>query len=324
MKALAGGNGLKALVAGGAGFIGSHLVDALLKDGAAVVSADNLMLGSRENFAHLAGHPRFAFYEQDICDMAGLREIFKKEKFDYVFHLAANSDIQAGGRDPFIDLNNTYITTFNLLECMRLCGVGRLFFASTSAVYGEQEGVLLSEDACQLRPVSYYGAAKLGGEALVHASSALHGIRSLVFRFPNVIGPRLTHGALFDFRAKLAKDPTRLEILGDGRQNKPYMYIGDLIDGILALMDAPQGVSLYNIGVQTRTSVTRIADIVSGAMGLENVRYEYTGGRGGWPGDVPEFEYELSKIHATGWKAGHTSDEAVERTAREICGQCAR
>jgi len=308
------------MIAGGAGFIGSHLIDALLDKGHNVTCVDNFLLGSKENIAHLKNNPLFTLYKQDICDFKGMHSIFKKESIDYVFHLAANSDIQAGSRDPFIDLNNTFLTTFNLLECMRQFNIKRLFFSSTSAVYGEQEGQL-SESAAALEPVSYYGAGKLAAEAFISAYSARNNIETLIFRFPNVVGPRLTHGVIYDFIKKLQHNPTQLEILGNGKQTKPYMYINDLINGIMQFMDVPTGVTLYNIGVNTRTNVTSIADMVCQAMNLENVKYEFTGGRGGWPGDVPEFKYNLSKIHSAGWKAEHTSDEAVARTARELCVQ---
>jgi UDP-glucose 4-epimerase len=311
---------MNTLISGGAGFIGSHLADALIKKGHRVVCVDNFLLGTKENISHLQNNPLFKLYEQDICDFKGTREIFEKEAVDYVFHLAANSDIQAGGKDPFIDLNNTFLTTFNLLECMRLFGVKKLFFASTSAVYGEQEGQL-PEAAGALEPVSYYGAGKLASEAFVSAYSARNDIATLVFRFPNVVGARLTHGAVYDFINKLKRDPSRLEILGDGKQNKPYMYVSDLINGIMQFMDVPADVTVYNIGVNTRTNVTAIADMVCDAMGLSDVKYEYTGGRGGWPGDVPEFEYNLSKIHDAGWKAEYTSNEAVAKTAKELCAQ---
>ena len=312
---------MKALIAGGTGFIGSHLADALLAEGNVVVCVDNFLLGSKENIAHLYDNPGFIFYEQDICDIEAMRKIFEAEKIDYVFHLAANSDIQAGGRDPFIDLNNTYLTTFNLLECMRNYGVSKLFFSSTSAVYGEKDS-LLSEETCPLYPVSYYGAAKLSSEALISACSHLNGISSLIFRFPNVVGPRLTHGVIFDFIKKLQKDPAQLEILGNGKQEKPYMYIDDLIGGILRFMDtAKPGITIYNIGAETATTVTSIANIICTAMELKDVQYNYTGGRSGWPGDVPKFSYDLSKIHAAGWKAKYNSDTAVKLTAEALCKQ---
>ena len=309
------------MVAGGAGFIGSHLTDSLLGMGHRVICVDNFLLGTRDNVAHLRGAENYVLHEQDVCDIYGMRRIFRKESVDYVFHLAANSDIRSGGRDPRIDLDNTYMTTFNLLECMREFNVKRLFFSSTSAVYGERQGAATAEDAGSLRPVSYYGAAKLGGEALISAYGELCGIKSLVFRFPNVIGSRLTHGVIYDFIGKLKSDPTRLRILGDGRQTKPYMHVSDLINGITKFMDNDAGMDVYNIGVETRTDVTRIADIICAAMGLVGVAYEYSGGRGGWPGDVPEFSFDLSRIKAKGFKALYTSDEAVRKTAEELCAR---
>jgi UDP-glucose 4-epimerase len=310
---------MNALVAGAAGFIGSHLVDALLNLGHNVIGVDNYLLGKKENIAHLDNDTRFTMFDQDICDIDGLQSVFAANSIDYVFHLAANSDIQAGGRDPNVDLKNTYLTTFNLLECMRQYNVKKLFFSSTSAVYGEKDGESMSENDGPLNPVSYYGATKLGSEALISVSSALHDISALVFRFPNVVGTRLTHGVIYDFIKKLQNNSQVLEILGDGKQTKPYLYVDDLINGILQFMDAPSGLTVYNIGGESQTNVTRIADIVCAGMGLKDVRYEYTGGRGGWPGDVPEFAYDLSKIHAEGWRAKYTSDEAVAKTVEELC-----
>ncbi|MHC1732036.1 MAG: NAD-dependent epimerase/dehydratase family protein [Bacteroidales bacterium] len=310
---------MKALVAGGAGFIGSHLIDALLKEGNDVVCIDNFFIGTRDNLQHLQDHERFSFYEQDLCHLDELSTIFAKEKFDYVFHLAANSDIQASAANPVVEYQNTYTTTFNLLECMRRHQVKKLFFASTSAVYGEKEGISLSEDTTQLEPISYYGAAKLGSEALISAFSYMNQFSTLVFRFPNVIGPRLTHGVIFDFIKKLKNNPTELQILGDGTQTKPYMHVSDLINGIMHFKDQPsENVVIYNIGVESQTNVTRIADIICNGMGLSNVKYNYTGGSRGWKGDVPFFAYDLSKIHKAGWYASMTSDEAVTRTVAEV------
>ena len=179
--------------------------------------------------------------------------------------------------------------------------------------------LLLDENTPNLSPVSYYGAAKLGSEALINAFSYMNDIQALVFRFPNVIGPRLTHGVIYDFIRKLKKNPKRLEILGDGKQTKPYIYVSDLVEAILRFKETGrQGVSLYNVGVEGDTSVTCIADIVCEEMGLSSVQYDYTGGEGGWKGDVPRFRYCLDKIHGAGWKAVYTSDEAVRRTVREI------
>lgn len=309
---------MKVLVAGGAGFIGSHLIDALLAEGNDVVCVDNFFIGTKKNIAHLKNNAHFKFYEQDLTDLDKVLEIFKKEQVEYVFHLAANSDIQASAQSPIIEYKNTYSTTFILLECMRQCGVKKLFFASTSAVYGEQMGAEVSEEAVALKPISYYGGAKLGSEGIISSFAYMNDMSVLVFRFPNVIGPRLTHGVIFDFVKRLKADPSHLKILGDGRQSKPYIYVLDLVDAIMRFKDAPKGVTLYNVGVETQTSVTRIAEIVCEKMGLSGIPFEYTGGRGGWKGDVPVFAYNLEKIHATGWTAHMTSDEAVAKTVEMV------
>lgn len=309
---------MKALVAGGAGFIGSHLIDALLAEGYEVVCVDNFFIGTKENIRHLEGDPRFTFYQQDLSDFDKTLEIFEKEKPDHVFHMAANSDIQASANDPLIEYKNTYSTTFVLLECMRRAGVKKFFFASTSAVYGEQMGAQVSEEAVALAPISYYGGAKLGSEGIISAFTYMNDLHTLVFRFPNVIGPRLTHGVIFDFVKRLKADPSHLRILGDGRQSKPYLYVMDLVEAIMQFREVPAGVTLYNVGVESQTSVTRIGEIVCEKMGLSGIPFEYTGGRGGWKGDVPVFAYDLGRIHAAGWTAKMTSDEAVAKTVEMV------
>ena len=309
---------MKVLVAGGAGFIGSHLIDALLKENHIVICIDNFFIGTKENIKHLKENKNFVFYEQDLCDISKLKIVFEKEKIDYVFHLAANSDIQASAKNPIIEYNNTYTTTFNILECMRIYDVKNIFFASTSAVYGEKNGVDVAETNTTLEPISYYGASKLGSEAIINAYTYMNNYKTLIFRFPNVIGPRLTHGVIFDFIKKLRNNPNELEILGDGNQTKPYMYVYDLVDAIIKFKDrVGDGVTIYNIVVNSHTSVTKIADIICDKMGLKDVKYNYTGGTGGWKGDVPKFSYNLDKIHSAGWKAKYTSDKAVEATVEE-------
>jgi len=302
------------LVAGGAGFIGSHLADALLGGGDNVVCADNLCLGSEDMIRHCYGNPNFEFVRIDICDAAKLDAVFKNHRFKRVYHLAANSDIKKSGENPGIDYRNTFLTTVSLLDAMRKYGVMELLFSSTSAVYGDKRE-LLREDTGGLRPVSYYGAAKLASEAFISAYAAMNGLAVNIIRFPNVVGPRLTHGAIYDFIAKLRENPKELEILGDGKQDKPYIHVADLIEVILSMKYAP-GVEIFNIGADTSTTVQRIADIVCEEMGLRGVDYKFTGGSVGWPGDVPKFQYDLSKIHAFGWTAKYTSDEAVRLAAR--------
>lgn len=310
---------MKALVIGGAGFIGSHLCDALLKAGHKVACVDNFSLGTRENISHLLSIEDFHLYEKDATKRRELQEVFQIEHPEYVFHLAANSDIQASATNPDVEYLNTYTTTYEILSCMRMYGVKRLFFASTSAVYGDKKDIMLDEDTSGLSPISYYGAAKLGSEALISAFSYMNDIQTLIFRFPNVIGPRLTHGVIFDFMKKLDKDSTYLEILGDGRQTKPYIYVTDLVEAILQFMDLKDtGLTLYNVGVEGETSVTTIADIICEERKLSHVEYRYTGGEGGWKGDVPRFRYCVDKIHAAGWKANYTSDEAVRKTVQML------
>ena len=309
---------MQTLVVGGAGFIGSNLCKGLLDRGEKVICLDNFSLGNDKNVSELKSDDRFTLIEGDATDKDTLNQIFRDYKVDYVFHLAANSDIQASAKDPEVEYRNTYTTTFRLLSAMREHGVKRLFFASTSAVYGDKRDVELDENTPNLSPISYYGATKLGSEALISAFTYMNDMSSLVFRFPNVIGPHLTHGVIYDFMKRLSDNPNELRILGDGNQTKPYIYVDDLVDAILFLMDAPQGVTLYNIGVDGATSVRTIADIVCEEMGLSDVKYSFTGGEGGWKGDVPRFKYCIDKVHAAGWKAKYDSDEAVRMTVRKV------
>ena len=303
------------LVAGGAGFIGSHLCDALLAKGHKVIVADKLIMGD-QNIEHLKGNDAFKFYEIELADQANVDKLFAENKIDAVYHLAANSDIQKGGKEPSIDFNDTLLTTRAILEGMRKANVKNMFFASTSAVYGEMLDVELTEETGGIKPVSYYGGAKLASEALISSYVSMCDMNAVIFRFPNVIGPRLTHGAVFDFIRKLRKNPRELEILGNGTQCKPYIYVLDLVDAIVKLTeDFKPGEDVYNISVKSEgTTVTHIAEIVVNVLGLENVEFKYTGGDRGWKGDVPRFAYDISKVLATGWEPKHTSDEAVRQT----------
>lgn len=310
---------MKALVVGGAGFIGSNLCEALLEQKNQVVCIDNLSLGKKENIKELLENEKFIFYEGDATNEDILLEIFSKEMPEAVFHLAANSDIQTSAKNPQVEYRNTYTTTFIILECMRKCGIKQLFFASTSAVYGDKRDIELTEDASNFEPISYYGATKLGSEALIQAYGYMNDMKALIFRFPNVIGPNLTHGVIYDFIRKLDKNKEFLEILGDGRQTKPYIYVGDLVEAIIYFMKVMKpGVEVYNVGVLGTTSVRKIADIICEELELENVKYEFTGGESGWKGDVPRFRYCLDKIHKTGWRAQYTSDEAVRKTVKDV------
>lgn len=305
-------------IAGGAGFIGSHLCDALIKKGNKIIVADKLIMG-RQNIEHLLNNPNFKFYELELAEQRNVDAIFEENKIDAVYHMAANSDIQKGGKEPSIDFNDTLLTTKAILEGMRKNNVKNMFFASTSAVYGEMPDIKLSETTGGIKPVSYYGGAKLASEALISSYVSMCDMNAIIFRFPNVIGPRLTHGAVFDFIRKLRKTPHSLEILGNGTQCKPYIYVLDLVEAIVNLTDVfKPGEDIYNISVESQgTTVTNIAKIVVEVLGLSDVKFKYTGGDRGWKGDVPRFTYDISKVLATGWKPKHTSDEAVKQTVKD-------
>jgi len=299
------------LITGGAGFIGSHLADALLAAGHRVTAVDDLSCGREANIAHLREHPQFQFVKLDVCNEPAMNDVFARSSFTSAFHMVANSDIQAGARQLDLDLNRTFLTTFALLRCMKQFGVKQLVFASTSAVYGELDGPL-GESAGPLFPISFYGAAKLASEAFISAWVANFGIQAWITRFPNVVGERTTHGVLFDFINRLTEDPKRLTILGDGKQCKPYLYVKDLVDGMLFVWERTnEPLNYFNLGVDSDTMVRRIAEIVVEEMHLHDVEFEYAGGDRGWVGDVPRFEYDLNKVHKLGWKAERTSDEAI-------------
>ncbi len=311
---------MRILGTGGAGFIGSHLCDALIQANHEVIVVDNLILGKMENINHLMKLPNFHFYKEDILNFEGLKQIFNKHAFDMVFHMAANSDIQKGSADPEIDFNLTFKTTFNVLQCLKEFNVKKLFFASTSAIYGETSD-LLTEDYGPLRPVSNYGAGKLASEAFISAFSAAYDIQTWITRFPNVVGERFTHGVIYDFIHKLKSNPNELEVLGNGEQNKPYLYVKDLIEGILFVCNnSHERFNVYNLGSNTRTKVKEIAKMVIEEMGL-NARINYTGGDRGWVGDVPEFKYDVSKINQLGWKAKYTSNESVRLAIQKALGK---
>jgi UDP-glucose 4-epimerase len=309
---------MKILVTGGAGFIGSHLCDALIGEGHNLVCVDDLSLGRISNITHLTSLPaeRFQLIEIDILDRTRFPKVVETTRPDVIFHMAANSDIPRGLTDPETDLKKTFLTTIEVLLAMKESAVKRLVFASTSAIYGELDAPL-TEDVGPLQPISLYGAGKLGAEAFISAFSACFGIQSWIFRFPNVVGERATHGAMFDFINKLELNPSELVVLGNGSQSKPYVYVKDLVRGILfGWVNSGNPLNCYNLGVESTTTVRTIAEIVRDEMGLPEASIRYTGGDRGWVGDVPHFRYDLTKIHHLGWRAEMTSDQAVRAAVR--------
>ena len=311
---------MKILVTGGAGFIGSHLCDVLIADGHNVTVVDNLVLGKVENIEHLINNPKFKFFKEDLNNGHAMNMIFMDGEFDIVYHLAANSDIQKGGKDPMVDYQLTFNTTFNVLQMMKKYEVKKFFFASTSAIYGETYDVL-NEDYGPLKPVSNYGAGKLASEAFISAFASTYHIQTWITRFPNVVGERFTHGVIYDFIHKLQKNPNELEVLGNGEQCKPYVYVKDLVAGIqFVINNSNEPYNVYMLGSDTRTKVKEIAAMVIEEMGL-NASIRYTGGDRGWVGDVPEFRYDLTKVNNLGWKASYDSNGAVRKAIQMALGK---
>ncbi len=307
----------KILVTGGAGFIGSHLCDYLVAEKNQVIALDNLCLGKETNISHLLCQGNFKFYKEDILNYEEMSKIFRKENFQEVFHLAANSDIARSRENPNIDFNNTFLATYNILNLMREYGIRQIVFASSSAIYGEAKGKI-REDHGPLFPLSHYGASKLASEAFIASFVENYSMQAWIFRFPNVVGERATHGVLVDFIDKLKVSPEELVVLGDGEQCKQYLYVKDLVEAMLFIRKKSRGkINCHNIGVSSRTKVKKIAQIVIEELGLK-VRIKYTGGERGWVGDVPTFDYDLNKMNELGWKAKFSSDDAIRMAIREM------
>lgn len=310
------------LVTGAAGFIGSHVVDRLLGQGRRVVGLDNLRLGRRANLDQAFQAEDFTLLEGDVNDYAVRREALETliglGPFDRIWHLAANSDIRAGVADPLVDLHHTFLSTYSALRLAQVLGVREFAFASSSAIYGPHEGAV-HEDQGPWWPSSNYGAMKLASEAAISAAMETQLERAWVFRFPNVVGPRATHGVILDLVRKLQADRTRLEVLGDGRQEKPYLHVTELVEAMDHIVArAGRRWNVYNIGpLGTSTSVRAIAEAVV-RRAAPGARIEYTGGDRGWPGDIPRFQYSVEQLLGLGWRPRLSSDEAVARAIDEV------
>ncbi|MEJ2745307.1 MAG: NAD-dependent epimerase/dehydratase family protein [bacterium] len=314
----------KIFVTGGAGFIGSNLCGFLLKRGHAVTAYDNLLLGRREFLKDFKGNPRFRFVKADLLDRKRL--IKEIGGHDCVFHMAANSDIGQGAKYTDLDLNIGTIATYNVLEGMRLKGIRDIVFASSSAVYGDKPRVMPTPvNYGPLFPITFYGASKLACEALISAFCHNYGIRAWIYRFANIIGLNGTHGAACDFVTRLIKDPSRLRVLGDGAQAKPYLHVSDCIGGIwFGYTHAGGDLNYFNLAVAGATTVRKIAECVIEEMGLSRVKIEYTGGKRGWRGDVPQVRLAGKKLARLGWTSSRTSDKAVKLGVMELVRQYCR
>jgi UDP-glucose 4-epimerase len=304
-------------VTGGAGFIGSHLVDALMNKGDHVVCYDNLVSGKTENIQHHMGKKNFQFIRADLLNIKTLKEAMNGH--GVIWHLGANTDIPTGNRVTDLDLNNCTVATRNVLEAMRSNNIDKILFASSACVYGDASPQPLSETFGPLVPINLYGAGKLACEGLISAYCHLFGIKAWMFRFANVVGDRMGHGVIHDFIEKLKGNPQELEILGDGNQEKPFFLVEECIDGMLcAFNNSKIRCDIYNLGCESFTLVTRLAQIVTEEMTLKHVTFKYTGGARGWPGDVPVLHFNVDKIKNLGWVAKYSSDEAVRMATRRL------
>jgi UDP-glucose 4-epimerase len=311
----------KILVTGGAGFIGSHLVDRLVKEGFRVRVIDNLSSGRLENLTQYRNDSKV---EVMIGDLKKMEDALKAvDGVDTVFHFAANPEVKVSTTNPEIHFNENVVATFNLLEAMRRRDVKELVFASSSSVYGEPEQIPVSEDA-PIRPVSVYGASKAACENLIHAYTKLYGIKAVILRYANVVGPRLRHGVVWDLINKLRKNPNELEILGDGKQVRSYIYIDDAIEAtITAWRKTNKNYEVYNVGSEDWITVDEVADEVIKAMGLNNVKKTYKPVLHGvgWPGDVKKIALKIDKIKQLGFKLKLNSKEAIKLTVKNLINE---
>jgi UDP-glucose 4-epimerase len=311
---------MRVLITGGAGFIGSNLAERFLQDGHEVTVVDDLSGGSLDLLAGCRNHPSFRFFEQDLLDLDPLCRILPGH--DAVFHLAANSDISECRRRSDIDLRLGTMATYNVLEAMRRSCVRDIVFSSSSVVYGEPAVTPTPEDYGPLLPISLYGASKLACEALISAFCHNYGLRGRICRFANIVGRHGTHGALVDFIRKLRRDPRRLEILGDGCQAKPYLHVTECVDGLIHVWrHSKEQLTFFNLGCRDATTVRRIAEIIVAELGTPGAELHFTGGRRGWPGDVPQVRLDCRKLSRFGWEARLASDQAVQRAAKELVGE---
>ena len=305
---------MNVIVTGGAGFIGSTLVDRLLADGHRVVGVDNFSTGQRRFLQAALAHPAFRLIEGDLLDLDGLKKAFVGG--EVVYHLAANADVRFGTDHPGRDLEQNTIATFHVLEAMRANGIGRLAFSSTGSVYGEAQVIPTPEDAPFPIQTSLYGASKAAGEALIAAYCEGFGFRACIFRFVSILGERYTHGHVFDFYRKLRADPTRLEVLGNGRQRKSYLHVQDCVEAmLLAMARAPGKVNIYNLGVDGYCEVNDSIGWICEELKV-SPELVYAGGERGWIGDNPFIFLDTSRIRALGWQPRLDIRQGVLRTVR--------
>ncbi len=307
---------MKCFVTGGAGFIGSGLVDRLLQRGDDVHVFDNLSTGRMANLNDARESPHFRFTKGDLLDEQAVRTAAAGA--DIIFHLAANADVRFGTEHPRRDLEQNTIVTYNVLEAARLNGIKRFVFSSTGSVYGEAPVIPTPENAPFPVQTSLYGASKVAGEGLIQAYAEGFGMQGFIFRFVSILGERYSHGHVYDFYKKLSADPTRLPVLGNGHQKKSYLYIQDCIDAIFTALDKATGkVNIFNLGTDEYCEVNDSIGWICGHLGV-SPKLEYTGGDRGWIGDNPFILLDCSRMRSLGWAPKHTIQESIIKTLRYL------
>lgn len=308
------------LITGGAGFIGSHLSKSMVDIAGQVKVIDNLSSGRISNLRGCINKSNFKFIKGDLLKPRILADVVKD--CEMVFHLSANSEVRAGVNNPKIDFDQNLKATHNLLETLRKSNsIETLVFTSSSTVYGEPSVIPTPEGYGSMKPISLYGASKLGCESLISAHSNLYNFNSIIYRFANVVGSRSTHGVIFDFIKKLNADDRELEILGNGNQTKSYIHVSDVIDAmLLSLKKVERNIEIFNIGSEDQVNVKTIAEIVASEMGLKNTNMKCKGGDEGrgWPGDVKFMILDIQKIKQLGWRPKYNSFDSVRLATKEI------
>ncbi len=307
---------MKVLITGGAGFIGSHIVDHLIERGDDVIVYDNFCTGQEVFIKHHFDNPNFTLIKEDVLNFNALKKAM--EGTEFVFHIAGHADVKGGYTNHNIDIEQNFQATRNVLEAMHQLKIKNIAFSSTSSVYGDAT-IHPTPENYPFEPTSLYGAAKANSENYIYTYAHYYNWNAYVFRFVSWIGERYTHGCIFDFMKKLKKDPTHLHMLSDGTPKKSSLYVKDGVNAIFTIIEkSPEKINIYNLGHEEITTVKGIADIVCDELGLKNVEYSFEGGEEGWIGDNKFVHLSIEKLKELGWKTTLSIEEGIRKTVRYL------